>query len=275
MASKSTFPGVSIRMPVDKIKRTLKEATDKIASELPDIAEAVGLALLSDVQQDYRTKGRGDAGADGEKWPPIQIGTLLRRLRRTKQIGKLKPTDQKDTNAALASNRGKNVGSVFRLNKGHTAHDDLFTTLKKAGHVVILKAGRASKSDLKKRIAFGAGTVFGINRTKKGKTESVKNTLRQTITPQSGGYEIGVDRGLQINTLQPAKVNGDVGPNLVVSGNAVTVAAAMTYSAAFDHDRPIIPDPLPEKWLEGYGNIAAEAGANIVHVTFVKHEGEK
>lgn len=41
----------------------------------------VGVALLSQIQQDYVTKARGGTGRDGVKWAPLKPATIARRRR--------------------------------------------------------------------------------------------------------------------------------------------------------------------------------------------------
>jgi hypothetical protein len=262
MTPKQMHSGLRIDLPIDKIRDKLQDAEAAIQDANDELLEAIGIAALSDIQQDYRIKARGGNGADGEPWAPIQVGTLLRRMRRVKAIGKLKPNDVKKTNEALKSSLAKKVGSVFRLNKANKFHDKTLHTLFKMGAIVHLNVKQG-----KGKAAHAVGSTFGINKGKK--TNTVKETLRKTITPQAGGYEIGIDRGLQINTLQPGAVGND-GPNMTIQGKAVVIGAAMVYSEGFDKDRPIIPDPLPKAWMENYQEIAAIKGAAVVHVVFEK-----
>ena len=44
----------------------------------------IGVALLSQIQQDFIRKSRGQTGKDGIKWPPLKPGTIARR-RTTRQ----------------------------------------------------------------------------------------------------------------------------------------------------------------------------------------------
>lgn len=65
----------------------------------------VGVALLSQVQQDYLTKARGGTGRDGVKWKPLKPETIARRrrtagdtkaarvlVRQAKQAGQKRPS---------------------------------------------------------------------------------------------------------------------------------------------------------------------------------------
>ena len=79
-ASVQTFSGLSITVPVDKIKAKLARAVEKMAEERTELLEKIGIAALSDVQQDYRNKARGQPGADGEAWLWIQVRRERRQI---------------------------------------------------------------------------------------------------------------------------------------------------------------------------------------------------
>lgn len=91
-----------------------------------------------------------------------------------------------------------------------------------------------------------------------------KATKRKKLAKLSvdGGYEIGVDTGLQINSASPGfsdpsqtenawrKTSNDgLGTNLfIVNADTVTIAYDRSYSAAFDAQRQLIPDNIPDPW---------------------------
>ena len=65
--------------------------------------------------------------------------------------------------------------------------------------------------------------------------------------PQS---QIGVDRGLMRNSVNPgfASTGGkDLFDN---RGESITVGYGMKYAKYFDEDRELIPDPVPKEWIE-------------------------
>lgn len=49
----------------------------------------VGVALLSQVQQDYIRKSRGETGKDGERWAPLKPRTIARRRTTRAELKKL------------------------------------------------------------------------------------------------------------------------------------------------------------------------------------------
>jgi hypothetical protein len=158
--------------------------------------------------------------------------------------------------------KAKNTGSTFRVNKGHALNDKLFHSLEKMGVLVTLKYPKSTKPS---KVTYKTGTVFGILKHKA--TNRTKETLQQKISPSAGGYQIGIDKGLQRQGLMPGK-GGDQGPNLTTTEDTVTVGATMHYSKDFDKRRKIIPDVVPKKWIEDIEKQVAEYGAELFHKVF-------
>lgn len=88
-----------------------------------------------------------------------------------------------------------------------------------------------------------------------------KGTKRKKIDAiVSGGlYDIGYDTGLQKNSSSPGFTDpnsvwhrdpiDNLGANLfVVNAGNVAIAYDRSYSAAFDKERKLIPDTLPDPW---------------------------
>jgi hypothetical protein len=258
--SPKTQGGLSIHIPTDKLLAKAHEAQQTLEEHSRDVLELMGFSLLQMVLEAYEEKSLGKVGSDGIEWSPIQVRSLLARLRRVGQIGKLKDSDHK----ALAK-EGKSathLGASFRLNKSHAELDKTLVQLKRAG---VIESRMKGKSVAKKGLIHGVGHVFGVVKHKKEGT--TKETLRQTISPIAGGYQIGIDKGLQRQGLMPGK-GGDQGPNLTTTEDTVTVGATMHYSKDFDKRRKIIPDVVPKKWIEDIEKQVAEYGAELFHKVF-------
>lgn len=97
-----------------------------------------------------------------------------------------------------------------------------------------------------------------MNRLKRFKNlaKAAKRKKLEKLT-LDGGYEIGVDTGLQINSASPGFTDptwnrtpsDSLGHNVfVVDAGNVTIGYDRTYSAAFDRDRKLIPETLPAPW---------------------------
>jgi hypothetical protein len=80
----------------------------------------VGVAFLSQVQQDYVTKARGGTGRDGVKWPPLKTSTIVARRRsaadvrsvRLKSRSDMSAGEVRETERAIAARRGELTQSM-------------------------------------------------------------------------------------------------------------------------------------------------------------------
>lgn len=261
--SKPRYPGLSIQMPVDALTTSVNEIKKKLVTDGQEMLEVVGVALLGKVQQAYVDKSRGGTGSDGIKWEPVQLGTLIARQRRT---GRLVDLGAKDTKHAPAS-KTKGLGRLHKVNKVHAADADIYQQAIDAGAMKVVHGGKTKNK--KGETVFKKGTIFGMVRDKKG---SQKEALKKRITPGAGGYQIGVDTGLQIGTLQAGKKTkpGSTGPSLSYEPGAVVVAAATNYAEYFDKARPIIPDHLPEDWIKEFDELLEEFGSKAIETEFEK-----
>jgi hypothetical protein len=238
-------PGIHINFDVDPLIERTKRAELALHQHQSDLLDILGQMLLAQVQQAYVTKSRGGTGEDGIQWDGIQLGSLLARMRRVGHISAVKKTQ---------------TGAEFQVKKSNKANSAVFGAIVKIGAGKVVASGKGKGK-------FGTGTTIGL---KKGrKTGTVAETLKKIVSPTAGGYEIGRDTGKQINTLQPGK-SGDAGPSILVESNTVTVGAAMSYSPHFDRQRPIIPEHLPQKWLDELQEQATEYAAEIVEVELNK-----
>jgi len=96
------------------LRRILATIPQVLSGRVPDtygIAQAVqlraGVALLSQVQQDFLIKSRGGVGRDGIQWRPLQARTIARRRqgpKRSRRKGKPSAVDiLRDTGELLRS----------------------------------------------------------------------------------------------------------------------------------------------------------------------------
>lgn len=85
---------------------------------------------------------------------------------------------------------------------------------------------------------------------KRSKRRARARTRSGKARPGSRQSQIGVDTGLQLNSMAPGFRGGDGkgGNFLKVLGSQVTVGVNRTYSVHFDRRRPIFPETLPISW---------------------------
>lgn len=121
-----------MRVPSDKIRAKLREAKVAFGNEQRPVLEAMGVSVLSNSQQAYLQKSKGQRGSDNITWSPLAPSTIEKRNRRgrknakrkTTKSGKARPTGGsvaigRDTGLQLASaSPGFNAtggGNIFRL----------------------------------------------------------------------------------------------------------------------------------------------------------------
>lgn len=94
----------SVRVPSDEIRAKLRAAKARFGNEQRPALEAMGVAVLSHAQQDYRAKSRGGRGSDGITWEPLAASTIAKRNRRGK-----KNVNRKTTKSGKARPMGGSV----------------------------------------------------------------------------------------------------------------------------------------------------------------------
>ena len=97
-------------------------------------------------------------------------------------------------------------------------------------------------------------------RKSEGKTKSGK-TL-----PGPDQNEIGVDTGLQRASASPGFVgpDGKGGNFFVQDADSVTVGYGREYSEHFDAQRPLLPDTLPDEWVQHQEEVLKEWAEKII-----------
>jgi hypothetical protein len=73
-----------------------------------------------------------------------------------------------------------------------------------------------------------------------------------TLKRKGGRSEIGVDTGLQLASASPGFLGSDGrGGNIFeVSGDVLVIGFGRNYSRYFDEARPLIPEQLPQAWVD-------------------------
>lgn len=237
---------LKITLTTEAIVAAGKSAREEMARRWPELLRVIGTRLLSLNQQSYIDKARGGGGADGIPWRKLQVGTILARMRKRKVLGK--------------------GGKVL---KGGTQNTALFRSLKKQGAVTIT-SGKARRSGNKNMVRKG-DTVKAADRTMRVQAihagRKSKNTKKISGT---GGFEIGVDTGLQRASASPGYrgTDGKGGNIFDVGRDQVTVGYGRSYSKYFDQARPLIPDPLPAAWTQDFEQRANVWATDIIQRNF-------
>lgn len=247
------YAGLSIFIPTANLLRKSHEAEQSLIDHTHEMLELMGVSLLSMTQLAYLEKSKGGVGSDGITWDSIQFGSWLARQRRA---GRIIPLKQKK------GTKRKDTSHHFMLKKGSPQEDDIYDQMINGGALKQLAAGKKSKKS-----KYTSKTVFGVTR----KDGSAKDSLRRTISPAAGGYQIGIDTGLQLNSLMPGRT-GDTGANLLYSASEVVIRAAMHYGKHFDKRRAIFPAHLPKDWLDQLQALIVDYGGTIVEEIFKEEE---
>lgn len=82
----------TLTVPTASIRRKLRKARAELLADRPTVLRTIGVAILSDSQQAYRTKSRGGVGSDGIRWSPLKPSTIAKKNRRGKQNANRKTT---------------------------------------------------------------------------------------------------------------------------------------------------------------------------------------
>ncbi len=108
-------------------------------------------------------------------------------------------------------------------------------------------------------------------RRKNNKTSARKKDGKKTksgkLLPGPGAVEIGVDSGLQRASCSPGFVgpDGKGGNFFKQDADSVTVGFNREYSEYFDEDRPLLPETLPEQWVQNQEDVVQDWADNILN----------
>lgn len=249
---------MQVQFPTNQLTGAADAAALALFQERKKLLEVVGIQLLQYAQLDYVIKARGGTGSDGIAWAPLQVATILARLRR--KAGHLKAVPIKDAKLHSSIPVGKTQKQVLVVARTVKANQKLFNQLVGAG--VQFHNPKTGKAIIGDRARYKAGTVLS------GTTKNASKTVKQT----PGSYEIGVDTGLQRSSARPGFMASDsLGGNVQqMEADSITVGFGRSYSAAFDKHRKLFPEILPVAWVEELQAMVAEAGGQVIADTFKK-----
>jgi len=217
---------------VDEVRKFSSTLATIMRSRIHEAAMIAGVSVLGRAQRDYETKSRHGTGEDGTHWKELSPKTIEARVRRRAAAKKIV-----DERKRLADEiRGILYGGLTpRARKGK---------------------GKVVSKDEAVRVL-------------RERREALKRKLDSLVINEMSSYQIGVDQGLQRASAapgfnDPAKVwrlnpaDGE-GENLFrVDGGTVTLAYNRSYSAAFDSERPIFPEQLPQAWKDEAGDAVGD-----------------
>ena len=246
---------LKVTFPTRDLINMTKQAQLALANEMQEILKVVGENLLAKVRRTYVDKGRGEKGEDGITWQPIQLRSLLARMRRSGHLVSPGRKDHPLTTGVLT----RGTSRFQKVRKADAANSIVLRQAVHAGLLKVLSGGLTNDKDGKP--VYKKGTLFGV--VKHRRSGRTADSLKQRISPQGGGYAIGQDTGRQLDTLAPG-ANGNAGPSLKYDNDTVTVAATMNYSPYFDKLRPIMPESILPRWLDELEELVEEHGAKVI-----------
>lgn len=252
------------RGTVESARGLALELVQTLAGEVPDrygiargVYWALGQAALTDIKRDFIRKARGHTGEDGRKWPALSREYLAygRRFGKTEQA-KLKKAAGLGKRHSFAPGGNKGL-----LTKEQLAQWRYLFATKYARLALSMNDGEAKAraaqyawAVMKRRGAKTKLEVFG-NRT----VEILRDTsiLLNSISPGEltpAGYE------------KPTEPGGDQQIFDLFAGGVI-VGTNVPYAATHNFgdpnrgipERRFIPDPVPDAWLERWGEIVGQA----------------
>jgi len=203
-----------------------KGAVEELRKRAPEMAMAVGVSVLANVQEAYRAKARKQSSEDGIVWRDLSRATLEARVRRRAAA------------RAIVEQRRKKADDIKR----RIADPERFKN-----HIT--RQGKKIRGD---------DAIEQLQRERK----DLSAKLQGLIDHEESSAEIGVDTGLQINSASPGFTDPNSGENswsrtpsdslganlFIVNAGTVTIGYNRTYSAAFDAERQILPTDMPDPW---------------------------
>lgn len=204
------------------------------------VGAAVGFAALADIHGDFITKARGGTGADGVKWEPLKPATLAYGRRAPRGRG-FAPGGKDGLLTRAQLKRWQQIfGSRF--------------------HRFVMSMDESTAASSAAAIAWATIKKDG------GKTKIAEYANRP--------HEIGRDTGVLLNSLSPGTLNGGNYQKPADSqdqifeqlGGGVIVGTNVAYASAFAARRPIVPQQVPQQWVDGWVRVADRALAEAVKV---------
>lgn len=238
---------MQFRGTTPEVKAILKSIPAILAGHAPDphgIARAVqlrvGVAALSQIQQDFLIKCRGGAGADGITWPPLKRSTIAAR-RTTRQERKSLGITGRRTRGLLTPAEDKLWRQIYgtrlarlRLHMGESA--------------ARAKAAAIAWAELKRR---GAKTKLDVLGGRK--------------------VDIGRDTGRMFRAFNPGvddRPSGEVDQIFDTPTGSVIVGNNVPYFPAFHARRPCWPSDgsIPPAWRPAIHAAAARGVVRAVEI---------
>ena len=235
---------VAVRLPREGVVRVVRALVASLTGREDPAPEAqrvfivLGIAALTDIHQDFIRKARGQAGADGTRWPKLSRKTLAysrrfgpgerARLKRDHGLGR-------GHRHAPGGKNGLLSGAQLRQWRGIYA-----SNLKRLATQVPL-------DEAKRRAAQIAWAVMK-RRGAKTNTGVLANSLQPgQITGGSYTAPPGEDQIFRLLR------------NGVIVGTNVPYARTHQLGLRGVPRRPIVPDNVPSRWVEGWARTAVGA----------------
>lgn len=143
----------------EELEATIRLLPQIVAGRVPDplgiakrVQLRVGVALLSQVQQDFVRKSRGETGKDGIKWKPLKRETIAQRRTSTAELKRLGITGKR-IRGLLTPNEDERWRKIFARTLARLREDGVPESAAK------VRAGQAAWAALK---AEGAKTKLDI-----------------------------------------------------------------------------------------------------------------
>ncbi len=208
----------------DHVVQQVTLARDKLLAELrarnSEGAERVGISILRNVQEAYDAKSRKESAEDGIVWRDLSRATLEARVRRRAEARR------------IVEQRRQLASEIRSIRSGAAEPRSRF------GKKAATSQANAIQQREKRRAELSA-------------------KMQALVDHESSAYEIGVDTGLQRSSGSPGfsdpvwnQAPSDAfGHNtFIVDAGRVTIGYDRTYSAAFDAQRELLPENLPDPW---------------------------
>lgn len=249
------------RMQAKAVAKRLKEILIGRASDPQRLAlgvfNAIGLAALSDIKDDFVTKANGGTGEDGVKWQPLSAAYLAygRRFGPGEQAKLKKAAGLGKANRfAPGQNKGLLTAAQLKLwQKIFGSRLQRFLVSMPPAQAKA-RAAQIAWAELKR---MGAKTKISVYGSRK--------------------VQILRDTGILLNSLSPGEINGsqytkpsDEGGDqqlFETIGNGVIVGTTVPYGAIHNNGseakgipaRPFLPKEAPQVWKDRWEKVAAQA----------------
>lgn len=199
----------------------------------------IGLSMLSEIQQDFIRKSRGDTGEDGVKWPPLSKEYLAygRRFGKGEQ-------------AALKKAEG--LGRAHRHGVGG-----------KGG--ILTKAQQERWNKVYARALAWMAARYGIGTARGMAAGYAWNTIKaegaRTKLEVYGNRQVDMlrDTGILLNSISPGYLSSDGSYSppateggdqqiLTAISDGVVIGTAVPYAGRQNKQRPFLPPDIPQAW---------------------------